>query len=142
MSGVCAGFAGIKHDEPMAARIGDILDEAVLVRRVIREGRTEPAAVVVVAEKQVELERRAGEQALELPVGCRLPVMRQVAGHDDGIGVGEMLFHMRQAALEAADRIGALDRFALDVDVGQMDEFHERGTEFGRLEGEGRGWLF
>jgi hypothetical protein len=31
---------------------------------------------------------------------------------------------MRQAALESVDRIIAVDRFAMDVDIGQMDEFH------------------
>ena len=69
-------------------------------------------------------QRRSGEHLLQDVITFRQAVMGQVAGDDDPVGVGLVLFHMREALPEILDRIEIEDALGIDVDVGNMNDFH------------------
>jgi hypothetical protein len=50
--------------------------------------------------------------------------MREVAGDDDPVGVGMVLFDMGEATPEIGHRIEPEDRPRMDVDVGDVDDLH------------------
>ena len=111
-------------DEKPGRRILGPLDEAVCIARAVRKGCGEIAADVVIADHQPRLERACGQNIDEHPVALGVTPMGEIAGDHNRVRVRIMGFDIGEAGLEIGHRVMVENGLGIDVDVGNMDEFH------------------